>query len=115
MDPSYPADPSNPVYPSYPVYPTPSPRPSDFEVDDPTPPLGDMTPPPRSSAPPRGTQPPRGTEPPEEIELDDPDVPMGDLPQTGQLWWPVPILAIAGLILLLVGLIRRRVGGYDDE
>lgn len=97
----------NPSLP--PVYPTPSPRPSDFEVDDPTPPLGDMTPPPGSSAPPRGTQ------PPEEIELDDPDVPLGDLPQTGQLWWPVPILAVAGLILLLVGLIRRRIGGYDDE
>lgn len=51
----------------------------------------------------------------EEIELDDPDVPLGDLPQTGQLWWPVPILAIAGLMLMIAGIIRRRTGGYYDE
>lgn len=30
------------------------------------------------------------------------------LPQTGQLWWPVPILLLAGLALVVVGLIRRR-------
>lgn len=30
------------------------------------------------------------------------------LPQTGQLWWPVPILAISGFVLLLVGWLRRK-------
>ena len=30
------------------------------------------------------------------------------LPQTGQLWWPVPLLTAAGLLLILIGLIRRR-------
>lgn len=31
------------------------------------------------------------------------------LPQTGVLWWPVPILAVAGLAFLLVGgIIRKR-------
>lgn len=30
------------------------------------------------------------------------------LPQTGQLWWPVPVLTAAGMLLLLIGLIRRR-------
>lgn len=34
------------------------------------------------------------------------------LPQTGQLWWPVPVLLAAGLLLVAVGLIRRR-GGED--
>ncbi len=29
------------------------------------------------------------------------------LPQTGQLWWPVPLLAIAGLVLLLFGAGKR--------
>lgn len=29
------------------------------------------------------------------------------LPQTGQLWWPVPVLAAAGLILMTVGLRLR--------
>lgn len=37
---------------------------------------------------------------------DTPDQP--DLPQTGQLWWPVPLLLCAGLALLIVGLLRRR-------
>lgn len=30
------------------------------------------------------------------------------LPQTGQLWWPVPVLLAAGLFCILIGLIRRR-------
>lgn len=32
----------------------------------------------------------------------------GKLPQTGQLWWPVPVLACAGLACIAVGLFRRR-------
>ena len=35
------------------------------------------------------------------------------LVQTGQLWWPVPALLVAGLLLVIVGLIRRR--GDSDE
>lgn len=35
------------------------------------------------------------------------------LPQTGQLWWPVPVLLAAGLLFLVIGLIRRR--GDTDE
>ena len=34
--------------------------------------------------------------------------PGGGLPQTGQLWWPVPVLLTAGLALTAAGLIRRR-------
>ena len=30
------------------------------------------------------------------------------LPQTGALWWPVPLLAAAGLLLLTAGLLLRR-------
>ncbi len=30
------------------------------------------------------------------------------LPQTGQLWWPVPIMLGAGIVLFLAGVIRRR-------
>lgn len=43
-----------------------------------------------------------------------PERPSGPtLPQTGSLWWPVPLLALAGMILLALGrLIRRR---KDDE
>ena len=34
----------------------------------------------------------------------------GKLPQTGQLWWPVPVLICMGLGCIVVGLIRRREG-----
>ncbi len=30
------------------------------------------------------------------------------LPQTGALWWPVPVLLAAGLALVLIGCVRRR-------
>lgn len=36
----------------------------------------------------------------------DPDKPQ--LPQTGQLWWPVPMLISLGLLLIVIGLLRRR-------
>ena len=34
----------------------------------------------------------------------------GRLPQTGQLWWPVPVLAILGMVLILIGWVRRNSG-----
>lgn len=38
-----------------------------------------------------------------------PVVPSGpNLPQTGQLWWPVTALAIVGLFLILIGWVRRK-------
>ena len=36
------------------------------------------------------------------------DVASEKLPQTGQLWWPVPLMAVMGLILLTAGIKRRR-------
>ena len=36
------------------------------------------------------------------------------LPQTGQLWWPVPVLACGGLGCIVVGLIRKRRAGDED-
>lgn len=30
------------------------------------------------------------------------------LPQTGQLWWPVPVLLAAGLLLLVLGKVRKK-------
>jgi hypothetical protein len=32
----------------------------------------------------------------------------GKLPQTGQVWWPVPILFAAGFIMMIVGLLRGK-------
>lgn len=36
------------------------------------------------------------------------------LPQTGQLWWPVPILLLMGIMFVAVGLVRRREEYYED-
>lgn len=30
------------------------------------------------------------------------------LPQTGQLWWPVPLLAVLGIIAFMIGWVRRK-------
>ena len=35
------------------------------------------------------------------------------LPQTGQLWWPVPVMIAAGMLFVAVGLIRRRGNGNE--
>lgn len=40
-----------------------------------------------------------------------PDKP--SLPQTGQLWWPVPVLMAAGLFLIVIGLLRRRGNAHE--
>ena len=37
------------------------------------------------------------------------------LPQTGMLWWPVPLLASGGLLLIVIGLIVRRRQGAPNE
>ena len=35
------------------------------------------------------------------------------LPQTGQLWWPVPVLTVSGILCILIGMVRRR--DSEDE
>lgn len=34
--------------------------------------------------------------------------PVPNLPQTGQTWWPVPVLAAAGMILFVLGWLKQR-------
>lgn len=41
-------------------------------------------------------------------DIPDEDVPLEMLPQTGLLWWPVPIMAVLGVALVLLGYTRRR-------
>jgi len=54
---------------------------------------------------PENPEKPDKPKPPE--EPDDPK-----LPQTGQLWWPVPVLFGAGIFFIAAGIFRRR-GGYE--
>ena len=35
------------------------------------------------------------------------------LPQTGLLWWPVPVLAAAGLLFLIFGALSKRKNGHE--
>ena len=45
-----------------------------------------------------------------------PPPPPPDLPQTGQLNWPIPLMAVSGVILLIIGLIlcaRRKRSGHE--
>lgn len=60
-------------------------------------------------------EPQQPTEPSEPTEPTMPEVPSSapTLPQTGQLWWPVPMLFVVGLMFLLVGLICRRRSGDE--
>lgn len=44
-----------------------------------------------------------------------PATPGEKLPQTGQLWWPVPVLLAVGLLCLIVGLVRRRSGSGEKR
>lgn len=50
---------------------------------------------------------PGGTPAPGE-DIPEEDVPLEMLPQTGLLWWPVPIMAVLGAALVLLGYARRR-------
>jgi len=40
--------------------------------------------------------------------------PVPTLPQTGQLWWPVPILLAGGLVMIILGLVLRRRSEYEE-
>lgn len=46
----------------------------------------------------------------DENGVDDED---GNLPQTGVLWWPVPVMIAAGLLLVIIGVVKRR--GAESE
>jgi len=42
------------------------------------------------------------------MPIDDDPIPLADLPQTGLLRWPVPVLGVFGSLLILAGLLVRR-------
>lgn len=49
---------------------------------------------------------------PDETTTEPPPERPPELPNTGQLWWPVPVLSLAGLMFVLVGFIGRK---SEDE
>ena len=90
-------------------------------IDEPEKPT-DPTHPTNPTDPTRPTNPTNPTNPttpdkPEYPGIDIPDdtPPLEEpLPETGQLWWPVPLLTMAGLLLIIIGLIRRRGASYEE-
>lgn len=79
----------------------PSEPPAEIDIPDGPVPLGDMD--------------LSETENPDDlVDIDDPDVPLANLPQTGQLWWPVPLLAMGGVFLFLLGCVRRKRSCYEE-
>jgi len=77
-------------------------------IEDPDVPLVDI---PEELVPttdqPNQPQTPPTTNPPQSVTILDNPVPLARLPQTGLLWWPVPVLAAAGAVLFAVGLRGR--------
>ena len=98
----------NPPPPDTPNAPPPVPPPPDEVLEDPEVPLASQEPEPDMEEP---VEP----EDPDEIVLEDPEVPLASLPQTGQLWWPVPLLALTGMGLFFFGWGRHRRGETDGE
>lgn len=58
------------------------------------------------------TEPKKTTKPSEDTPS--PEKPRGNLPQTGQLNWPIPILFASGLLLLVIGHLLRK-GTHKHE
>lgn len=48
-----------------------------------------------------------------EIEIPDEEPPLARLPQTGLLWWPVPVMALAGAACVVFGIISKRRNQQD--
>lgn len=63
------------------------------------------TPEPPSDDPEPGSPEPDDPNPNEDLST---NVPKPQLPQTGVLWWPVPVLLAAGVLLIVIGLLRRK-------
>ncbi len=77
------------------------------------PPETETKPPETETQPPETeTQPPETEPPVTETETTEPETepvpPQEELPQTGVLWWPVPILAAVGIALIIVGVELRK-------
>jgi len=104
-DPTGTPDPPDPTGTPDPPDPTGTPDPPDpTGTPDPPGPTGTSDPP----DPPEGTAPEGGDPPPKSEQASDPG-----LPQTGQLWWPVPALGLGGIAMFtLSGIVRKK--GRDD-
>lgn len=64
---------------------------------------------------PENPTPTGSAEPPDEGYMNWIDPLRGKLPQTGQLWWPVAVLLVSGMVFIIAGLFLRRGENYGAE
>lgn len=93
-------------------------NPPDKPHDPDTPDIPDVDipeqPVPQGDAPPNTPGTPGDPEPPL-VDIPDTAPPLTGLPQTGLLWWPVPALAAAGILLFSLGWWQRNGGRKNHE
>lgn len=109
-EPIVPTEPTAPTEPTVPVVPTSPTEPS--TPGEPTLPTD-----PTESNDPEGTTVPTETEKTEKptdpaTKPTEPEKPK--LPQTGQLWWPVPLMFVTGFVFVVIGLRVKR-GAWDED
>ena len=102
-EPSNPDDPNTPNDPDEPI----------IDIPDDDTPTADLPDTPTDSSTPDPDSPDDDT-PRASAESDQPNKSKKDkLPQTGALWWPVPVLAAGGLLCLILGVVTKK--GNEDE
>ena len=85
----------------------------DEDLEDPDTPKGNKDP--EETKDPEASKSPDGDGDEEGEDIPDNDTPLTNLPQTGQLWWPVPLMAMGGMVLTFLGVMRRRRWSGEDE
>lgn len=91
---------------------TPNPNLPEVDITDEDTPLGPGDPETSNGETPE-TETPEGSTPDgdssDEIDIPEDDVPKdAGLPQTGQLWWPVPVLGIGGVVFIIAGVLIKK-------
>ena len=87
--------------------------PDEDDIPDWNPPLGELPDDPTDPEPSDSPDPETSNSPDPAPET--PNNPGDGLPQTGQLWWPVPMLGIGGAVLVMLGVLRHRKCYTNEE
>lgn len=83
--------------------------------NEPDPPIDIPDPEPPKVAPPEPPIEVIDPEPEPPIDIPDPETPKGELPQTGMLQWPIPLMAMAGLVLFSLGWLKEQKSRKADD
>ena len=90
-------------------------RPGGGGGNEPDPPIDIPDPEPPKVEPPEPPIEVIDPEPEPPIDIPDPETPKGELPQTGMLQWPIPLMAMAGLVLFSLGWLKEQKSRKADD